>query len=131
VFAPSLALADETLVDWVKRRVQEGLVTPLSQQEAGRGRFSRGRPPPRERRVRVIQASAITDKRGREFVPYAVDVRFGDGEWQKDDIVGCAYRQTGELFVKSGDGYRPSAFLLGKDQPAVAFACEAAPRPRA
>jgi hypothetical protein len=107
-------------------------VRPLSRQEEGRGRFSRGRPPPRERRVRVIQASTITDKRGHEFVPFAVDVRFGDGEWQKDDIVGCAYRKTGELFVKIGDGYRPSAFLLGKDEPPVTSACEAGPpRPRA
>jgi hypothetical protein len=104
-------------------------VRPLAQQEEGRGRFSRGRPPPRERRVRVIQASTISDKNGRAFVPYAVDVRFGDGEWQKDDIVGCAYRQTGELFVKNGEEYRPAAFLLGKDQPPVAGACEAGPPP--
>lgn len=129
---PSFALADETLVEWVKRRVQDGLVRPLVQQEEGRGRFSRGRPPPRERRVRVIQATTTMDKRGREFVPYAVDVRFGDGEWQKADIVGCAYRQTGELFVKNGDEYRPAAFLLGKDQPPVEGACEAGtPPPRA
>jgi hypothetical protein len=126
---PSLVLADETLVDWVKGRVEDGLVTPLAQQEEGRGRFSRGRPPPRERRVRAIQASTTTDKRGRAFVPYAIDVRFGDGEWHKDDIVGCAYRKSGELFVKSGDAYRPAAFLLGKDQPAVAGACEAGPPP--
>jgi hypothetical protein len=128
---PSLVLADETLVDWVKRRVQDGLVKPLAKQDEGRSRFSRGRPPPRERRVRVIQASTTTDKRGQAFVPYAVDVRFGSGEWEKDDIVGCAYRATGELFVKSGEEYRPAAFLLGKDLPAVAGACEAAPPPQA
>lgn len=104
---------------------------PLAQQEDGRGRFSRGRPPPRERRVRVIQASTTNDARGRAFVSYAVDVRFGSGEWQKDDILGCAYRDSGELFVKNGDAYRPAAFLLGKDLPPVAGACEAAPPPQA
>jgi hypothetical protein len=130
--APSLALADDTLVDWVRRRVQEGLVKPLAKQDEGRSRFSRGRPPPRERRVRVIQASAMLDGRGRAFVPYAVDVRFGSGEWQQDDIVGCAYRETGELFVKNGNEYRPAAFLLGKDVSPVAGACVAgAPPPSA
>lgn len=130
--APSLALADETLADWVKRRVQDGLVKPLAKQDEGRSRFSRGRPPPRERRVRVIQASATPDKRGRSFVPYAIDSRFGSDEWEKDDVVGCAYRQTGELFVKIGAEYRPASFLLGQDVPAVAGACEAGePPPKA
>jgi hypothetical protein len=126
---PSLASADESVVDWTKHRVHDGLVQPLKQQEDGRGRFGRGRPPPRERRVRVLAATTTMDARGRAFVAYAVDVRFGSGEWQKDDILGCAYRDTGELFVKSGDDYRPAAFLLGKDVPSVVGACRAAPPP--
>jgi hypothetical protein len=130
--APSLALADDTLVDWAKRRVQDGLVTPLAKLEEGRSRFSRGRPAPRERRVRVTQGSATNDARGRAFVPYAIDVRFGSGEWVKDDLVGCAYRETGELFVKNGDEYRPAAYALGTDVPAVEGVCVAgAPPPRA
>lgn len=129
---PSLALADEALVTWVKRRVEAGLVKPLANQDEGRSRFSRMRPPPRERRVRAIQASTTTDKGGRAFVPFAIDVRFGSGEWQKDDIVGCAYRDNGELFVKSGDAFRPAAFLLGQDLPPVEGACVAgSPPPRA
>lgn len=127
--APSLALADETLADWVKRRVNDGLVGPLAKRDEGRSRFSRSRPPPRERRVRVIRASTTTDGHGRGFVPFAVDVRFGSGEWRKDDVVGCAYRQTGELFVKIGEEYRPAAFLLGQDVPAVAGACRAGELP--
>jgi hypothetical protein len=41
--------------------------------------------------------------------------------------VGCAYRGSGNLYVKVGDGYRPAAFLLGKNVQAVPGACEAAP----
>jgi hypothetical protein len=128
---PSPASADEpSLAEWAKRRVEEKLVKPLRQSESEGSRFSRGRPPPRERRVRVTQATTTVDKRGRAFVPFAIDVRFGSGEWRKDDIVGCAYRDSGELFIKSGDAYRPAAFLLGQDLPAVPGACEPAP-PRA
>jgi hypothetical protein len=122
---PSRASADDpSLVAWAEQRVEEGLVRPLANSEGSR--FSRSRPPPRERRVRVIQATASVDKSGRAFVPFAIDVRFGS-EWRKDDIVGCAYRQSGELFVKRGDGYRPAAFLLGKNVEPVAGVCEAAP----
>jgi len=106
------------------RRVTEGLVKPLAKQEGG-SRFSRGRPPPRERRVRALQTTASVDTRGQSFVPFSIDVRF-DSEWS-EDIAGCAYRGSGEIFVKSGDAYRPAAFLLGKNVGPVAGACEAAP----
>jgi hypothetical protein len=129
---PSLAWADEpSLVTWTKRRVDEGLVKPLVKRESSRSRFSRDRPPPRERQVRVTQTAVSTDKNGREFVPFSIDIRWGDAQWQRDDIVGCAYRKTGELLVKVGEAYRPVAFLLGKDVPPVEGACEAAPPPRA
>ena len=122
---PSLAWADEpSLVDWATRRVDEGLVKPLAQQEGSR--FSRSRPAPRQRRVRVIQSTLSLDKSGRPFVPFAIDVRFGS-EWHENDIVGCVYRKTGELFVKRGDAYRPAAFLLGKNAEPVAGVCETAP----
>jgi hypothetical protein len=92
-------------------------------------RFSRSRPEPRERRVRVTEVAVSVDKRGRAFVPFAIDVRFGAG-WHENDVVGCAYRASGDLFVKNGDAYRPAAFLLGKNLRPVADVCEAAP-PRA
>ena len=127
-FVPSLAWADEpALVTWTKRRVDEGIVKALVKRESSRSRFSRDRPPPHERRVRVPQTTASSDKAGREFVPFAIDIRWGDGEWQQDDIVGCAYRKSGDLLVKVGDAYRPAAFLLGKDVQPVAGACEVAP----
>jgi len=122
--APSFASADEpTLAETVQRRVETGLVKPLAEQE--NSRFSRSRPPPRERRVRVAQSAASRDKDGRPFVAFAVDVRFGT-EWHENDIVGCAYTATGDLFVKKGDAYRPAAFLLGKNAAPVAGACEPA-----
>jgi hypothetical protein len=124
-FVPLLAWADESLVGWVEHRVQERLIKPLANLEGG-SRFSRARPAPRERRVRVIQASVTLDKQGRPFVPFAIDVRFGS-EWQENDIVGCVYRSNGDLFVKRGDAYRPAAFLLGKNVHPVAGVCEAAP----
>jgi hypothetical protein len=114
-------------VDWTQRRVDDGLVKPLAKAEGSR--FSRARPAPRERRVRVTQSTLARDKSGRPFVPFAVDVRFGS-EWQRDDIVGCVYRESGDILVKRGDVYRPAAFLLGKNVQPVAGACEAA-APRA
>ncbi len=125
---PSLALGAESLAEWVKHRVDEGLLKPLARQEASRSRFSRERPPPAERRLRVLEANAAEDKSGRTFVPFAVDVRFG-ANWQENQIVGCAYRQSGSLFVKAGNEYRPAAYLLGKRADAVAGVCEAAPPP--
>jgi hypothetical protein len=124
-FVPSLALADEpSLVERARHRVETGLVKPLAQQEGSR--FSRARPPPRERRVRITSATATADKDGRSFVPFAIDVRFGS-EWRENDVVGCVYTASGDLFVKRGDAYRPAAFLLGKNVEPVAGACEGAP----
>lgn len=125
-FVPSLALADEpSLVEWAERRVDAGIVKPLAEKESSR--FARSRPPPRERRIRVTQATLTRDKSGRSFVPFAIDVRFGS-DWQQNDIVGCVYSGSGDLFVKRGDQYRPAAFLLGKNVDPVPGVCEAAPR---
>jgi hypothetical protein len=124
-FVPSLASADEpSLVEWTRSRVEAVILKPLA--ERAGSRFSRSRPPPHERRVRVTQTTVTRDKQGREFVPFAIDVRFG-GDWQENDIVGCAYRSSGNLYVQRGDAYFPAAFLLGKDVAAVPGACQAAP----
>jgi hypothetical protein len=122
---PSRASADDSLAAWAQRRVDEGLLKPLARQDQGGG-FSRRRPPPRQRRARVLDASLIADKSGRSFVRFAVDVRFGS-EWHENDVLGCVYRESGDLFVKAGDAYRPAAFLLGEKAEPVAGACEAAP----
>jgi hypothetical protein len=123
----SLALADEpSLAEWTQHRVQDGILKPLSDVEAHR--FSRARPPPRERRVRVLQTTTTLDRNGHAFVPFAIDVRFGSSEWRENDIVGCAYPAGGDLYVKRGDAYRPASFLTGKNEEPVAGVCEAAPR---
>ena len=126
-FVPSFAWADESLLDWAQRRVEQGLVKRLAELE--NSRFSRARPMPHERRARVLSATALVDKSGRQFVPFAIDVRYG-GDWQENDIVGCVYRGSGNLFVKRGDQYRSAAFLLGKNAGPVAGVCEAAPSAR-
>jgi hypothetical protein len=124
---PSLASADDSsLVSWVQRRVGEVLLKPLAKLQSNR--FSRSRPPPHERRVRASESAKAVDKAGRSFVPFVVDIRYS-GDWQENDIVGCAYPKSGDLFVKIGDEYRPAAFLLGKNVGAVAGVCEAGPPP--
>jgi hypothetical protein len=114
-------------VDRTKACVQEGLIKPLA--ERAISRFSRSRPVPREYRVRVPETTAAHDSKGGSFMSFAVDTRFAGGDWQADDIVGCVYLGKGDLYVKRGDGYRPVAFLFGKNVDAVPGVCEAAPPP--
>lgn len=123
---PSFALAAEpSLVEWARQRVEKGLIKPLAEREREGSKFSRERPMPRERRVRVLKDAVTPDKAGRNFVPFSIDVRFGGGEW-KEDIVGCVYEGSGNLFVKRGDAYRPAAFLLGKKVEPVPNVCQEA-----
>ena len=124
-FVPQLASADEpSLLDWALERVEVGLVKPLLEHSGAR--FSRARRPPVERRVRIPEATLMRDAQGRDFIRFAVDVR-PLSDWQRDDIVGCAYRASGDLFVKRGDRYYPASFLLGKHVEAVTGVCQAAP----
>lgn len=69
---------------------------------------------PSERRVRVLEAAAQKDARGRAFRTFAVDARRYDAKWREDTIVGCLYAHDGSMFVKIGDEYRSASFLLGK-----------------
>jgi hypothetical protein len=127
---PSLAAAAEpSLASWVEQTVGTKLVKALAQREEEGSRFSRGRPPPRERRVRALQTATSVDKRDRAFAAFAIDVRFGKGEWRQGDVLGCVYRANGEIFVKVGDAYRPAKFLLGEDVEPVEGVCVAAPPP--
>jgi len=111
-------------VVWAQHRVEDGLVKPLAEREGSR--FSRARPRPRERRVQVLDSTGTIDKSGGMFLRFAIDVRFGE-EWREKDIVGCVYAKSGAIFVKKGDSYRPSAFLLGQNVEPVPGVCEAAP----
>ncbi len=121
-FVPSRASADDpSPVERARRQVEVGLLEPLAARESKR-RFSRERPPPHERRVRVTDSALVRDAHGREFLPFAVDIRYA-ADWQANDIVGCAYPENGKLFVKRGDAYFPAALMLGKETEPVAGVC--------
>lgn len=124
---PAVASAEKpTAKDRAYNRVDQGLVKPLKKREENRSGFSRVIQAPKERRLRILQTRMSRDKRGRTFLAYSIDVRYGD-EWH-DDIAGCVYTQSGNIYVQRGDEYRPHQFLLGKDVKPVAGVCQAAPR---
>lgn len=112
----------------MRQQVENQLVKPLTEKESQVRRFSRARPTPRSRRVRVTDATPTSDKDGRQYMAFAVDIRVAGGEWTANDVVGCAYPKGGTLFVKVGETYRPAAFLLGEDVAPVAGVCTPAPR---
>lgn len=120
--------ADAAAEKWVKNRVEQGFLKPLREYQTRS--FSRRRPPPREYRVRMT-AGPASDNQGREFVAFAIDVRSGSGQWEENNMIGCAYRKSGDLFLKNGDTYRPATFMLGKSKSPAPGVCEAAPPRRA
>jgi hypothetical protein len=113
--------------------VASTLVGPLAQKESARSKFSRGRMPAAERRVRILDEVAQKDAQGATFVRFAIDERHGwadpddNAAWTTAAITGCAYVDRGEVFVQKGDQHRPAAFLLGKKAKAApAQTCVAA-----
>jgi hypothetical protein len=126
---PSIAAADESL-SWAKRRVDVGVIQELAKKDSKRSKFSRSRPPPAERRARILASTPSYDQGGLAFAPYAVDARWGD-EWQNGDVVGCVYKDSGRLFVKMGDEFYPVSILLGEGGEKVTGVCEAVPQPKA
>ncbi|HKA87720.1 MAG TPA: hypothetical protein VKE22_08655 [Haliangiales bacterium] len=117
-----------------KLLVERELVQPLAVKERDHSRFSRARLPAQERRVRILDRRARKDAAGNAFVAFAVDARHGvlaaedESGWRVDAIVGCVYVDRAEIFVKSGDRFRPAAFLLGKNlKPVAEQICQDAP----
>jgi len=109
--------------------VQDKLLTPLAKQESMRGRFSRARPPAAERKLRMLDAAPVADRKGAAFVGFAVDARWsrGDEPWTADVIVGCVYPDTGEIYLRYGKRFGAASGLLGKGiQPAAEHICKAA-----
>ena len=115
--------------------VQRALLQPLAAKERDQSRFSRARLPAQERRVRVLDGQPRKDAAGHAFFAFAVDARHGiypvrDDDaagWREATITGCVYLERGEVFVKSGDRYRPAAFLLGKNlKPVAETICQGA-----
>lgn len=115
--------------------VDSELVRPLAHKEQARSKFSRARPPAAQRRVRPLELAR--DNAGKSFVTFAVDERHGwfdddDGDedkWIKDQIVGCAYLDSREVFIKRGKAFHPAAAKLGKKTKAAPTStCQAAAR---
>ncbi len=105
--------------------VHKQLLQPLKRAESKRSRFSRAAVAPKERRVRVLDAAALTDLHGRHFVRFAVDVRHPAGEgWQRGVLVGCAYVDQNEVFLQREGGYVPASSALGEDAEPRSDVCE-------
>lgn len=113
-----------SLVAWAKGRVQSGLLQKLKAQDGERSKFSRGAQPPRERRARIVSSEPSRDAKGRGFLLYEVDARYGD-TWETQ-LRGCVYEKSGNIFVVVGAEHRPVAFLFGEDVAAVPGVCESA-----
>jgi hypothetical protein len=112
--------------------VERELVQPLAAKERDQSRFSRARLPAQERRVRILDEEIRKDAAGNAFFTFAIDARHGvfgpaddESQWRRAAVTGCVYVERGEVFVKSGDRYRPAAFLLGKNlKPAAEPTCQ-------
>jgi hypothetical protein len=108
--------------------VSHDLIQPFAAQQEKQGRFTRGRLPAAAHRVRILDEKQRTDTAGVAFLRFAVDSRYGffepthddESRWNRDTITGCVYLERNQVFVKKGDGYRPAAFLLGKNVKAAA-----------
>jgi hypothetical protein len=123
--APPPTGAQEAASELVKQR----LLQPLTKAESKRKRFSRAAPVAKQRRVRVLDLAAQTDVRGKQFVRFAVDQRYGwdeDEEWELDAFVGCAYPDQKQVFLRRGDDYVPARSALGGDDEAQPDVCRAA-----
>jgi len=117
--------------------VQKQLLTPLMRVQAKLERYSRAARAPAQRRVRVLDTVGHADIRGKTFVRFAVDVRYGRSKgdsWKEAAILGCAYLGESQVFVQRGDHYLPAASMLGnrsKPQPDVCRAALGEPMPLA
>lgn len=113
----------------VSELVNKELLTPLQKAESKRRRFSRAAVVPVQRRVRVLDAAALTDVRGKKFVRFAIDVRRPSDEqnsWHKDNVTGCAYLDEREVFVRRAGAYVPASSVLGEDAGERSGVCQAA-----
>lgn len=114
--------------------VHSQLVRPLSERDSRRSRFSRARPAPTARRVRILDEAPLVDATGAAFFRFAIDTRRGyfdaddQGTWTKNAEVGCVYPERQGVYVRVGDRHYPVAFLLGeRPEPAEPHVCQPKP----
>ena len=112
--------------------VKKQLVQPLAAKESSFSRFSRMRPMPLARRVRILDDDAQADARGDLFLRFALDTRRGyiaddkDADWQAAVETGCVYVARERVFVQRGATTYPSDMLIGKKVTPDAAACQPA-----
>lgn len=114
--------------------VNKQVVQPLKKADAKRSKFSRASPPPKARRVRVVDTVAVSDSHGKQFVRFAIDVKHRwseDDEWQVDAFFGCVYVDEKKVYVQDGDGYAAAKSWLDGDGEVQAGLCEPAARDEA
>jgi len=102
--APPDARSDGAIV----AAVQHEFLAPFAEWRAEHSKFSRAAMPPSEMRVRLL-SKPHQDAEGAEFVPFAVDTRRVDGEWQAAQMTGCVYVTSSAVYVKRGGGFRAAA----------------------
>ncbi len=100
------------------------MIQPLVAKEENQSKFSRARPAPSERRVRVLDEKPQQDSAGNSFFTFSVDTRRGwsddESAWTKNAITGCVYLERGEVFIKRGKAFHPAAAAIGKKTKAAA-----------
>ena len=100
--------------------VNEKLIQPLAAKDSDRSKFSRARPMPSERRVRIVDATPQTDAAGSSFFTFAIDERHGwadakdEASWNKATMTGCVYVDRKEVFIKRGNAFHPASAAVGK-----------------
>jgi hypothetical protein len=119
VLTSSLASAGSEPAPGAVGLVNQRLVQPLVAKEREQSKFSRARPAPAERRVRLLDEKPQQDSAGEAFLTFAIDTRHGWGDeedvhWTKAAITGCVYPDRGEVFIKRGKAFHPAAAALGK-----------------
>jgi hypothetical protein len=107
----------------MQHHVDTALVRPLIAQDRATPKFSRSSPPS-NRRARITATSPATDAKGNAFLTFALDSRWGKGDWQ-DDMTGCVYVNDGTMYLAFGSQYQPAAVVLGKDGDPAPDVCKA------
>jgi hypothetical protein len=72
-----------------------------------------------QRRLRIVDSAPRTDASGAKFVSFFIDER-RNGQWTVDVMSGCAYLESGAVFVKQRGKLRPAGEYFGegaKDHP--------------
>jgi hypothetical protein len=105
--------------------VQREFVRPYVAWQTERSQFSRAAMPPSETRVRLL-SDPRNDAAGAEFVPFAVDARYGDERWIQAQT-GCVYVASSAVYVKRGAAFRAAADYFARDaaQPAAPVCADA------